>query len=171
VAKTGLDGAFGNVVVIGTALDDEEPTALSGLYEFDLLDLLNKKLDEIPKTEWLSTQVIGFNHHAFDLRFLLQRYVVNKIRPHTIMLRAAKAKAWDEDKVFDCMVQFAGFGNRISLDKTCLALGITSPKSEMDGSMVNQFVLDGRLDEVADYCLRDVRATREVYKRLTFAEV
>lgn len=171
IRSTGLDGAFGQVVVIGMALDDDEPETFYGLNEFALLAEFNLALNDIPHTEWLSTQVIGFNHQAFDLRFLLQRHMVNRIVPHTVILRAAKAKAWEDAITFDCMTQFAGFGNRISLDKTCLALGIPSPKGDMDGSMVNQAVLDGRLNEVAAYCKRDVAATREVYRRLTFAEV
>jgi predicted PolB exonuclease-like 3'-5' exonuclease len=68
------------------------------------------------------------------------------------------------------MTQFAGHGNRISLDKLCLALSIPSPKGDMDGSMVNQAVKDGRLLEVVEYCKRDVIATREVYRRMTFKD-
>ena len=92
------------------------------------------------------------------------------IKPHPIIATTATAKAWD-NRVFDTMTQFAGFGNRISLDKLCLALGIKSPKGEIDGSMVGQYVADGRIDEVSEYCKRDVVATREVYQRMTFTDL
>ncbi len=99
----------------------------------------------------------------------MQRYIINSIRPPLVLKRAAEAKPWETEKVFDTMIQFAGVGNRISLDKLCLALSIQSPKGDMDGSKVGQYVADGRLEEVSEYCKRDVEATREVFKRMTFA--
>ena len=169
VARTGLDGAFGQVVVIGIAIGDREPVALSGLNEPALLAELNEWLAAIPQSEWFTTAIVGHNVSSFDLRFLMQRYIVNGIKPHALIKRAAEAKPWESEKVFDTMVQFAGVGNRISLDKLCLALSIPSPKGDMDGSMVGKAVADGRLDEVAEYCKRDVAATKAVFERMTFA--
>lgn len=170
VAKTGLDGAFGQVCVIGYDLHDTgEPDAVYGLDERDVLTQFNAALDSIPRAMHNATTVVGHNVSGFDLRFLWQRYVVNGIRPHAIINAAAQAKSWDV-KIYDTMTQFAGYGNRISLDKLCLSLSIQSPKGGMDGSMVNQAVKDGRLLEVVEYCKRDVKATREVYRRMTFKD-
>jgi hypothetical protein len=170
VAKTGLDGAFGQVVCIGYQLDDmEAPHVLRGMNERELLETFSKMLTEcIDQKDVMSTSIIGHNVSSFDLRFLMQRYMVNALRPPFVLKRAADAKPWESEKVFDTMVQFAGVGNRISLDKLCLALSIPSPKGDMDGSMVNQAVKDGRLDEVAAYCKRDVAATLSVFNRMTF---
>ena len=170
INATGLDGAFGQVCVIGYDLHDSgDPCAVAGLNEADVLTRFNNALESIPKSMHNATTVVGHNVSAFDLRFLWQRYVVNGIRPHPIINMAAQAKSWDV-KIYDTMTQFAGHGNRISLDKLCVALGIQSPKGDMDGSMVNQAVIDGRLSEVAEYCKRDVKATREVYRRMTFQD-
>lgn len=170
VAKTGLDGAFGQVVCIGYDLHDTgEPDAIYGLDERDVLMRFNTALDTIPHNMHNATTVVGHNVIGFDLRFLWQRYVVNGIRPHAIINAAAQAKSWDV-KIYDTMTQFAGYGNRISLDKLCLALSIPSPKGDMDGSMVNQAVKDGRLLDVVEYCKCDVKATREVYRRMTFKD-
>jgi hypothetical protein len=171
ISRTGLDGAFGQVVVVGLAIGDDAPQAISSLSETYVLHGLNAALNKVPAKDWFSTCIVGFNVAAFDLRFLIQRYIVNKIKPHQIIQRAAQAKPWETDRVFDCMVQFAGIGNRISLDKTCTALDIESPKGSMDGSQVGKYVADGRLDEVAAYCLKDVAATREVFRRMTFQTV
>jgi DNA polymerase elongation subunit (family B) len=169
VAKTGLDGAFGQVVVIGYKFDAEPVTAIYSLEESELLEKFNNSLDCIPRSEWFTTCIVGHNVSSFDLRFLMQRYIVNGIKPHVILGRAASAKPWEADKVFDTMVQFAGVGNRISLDKLCLALSIPSSKGDMDGSMVGQAVADGRIVEVAEYCQRDVAATHACHSRMTFA--
>lgn len=170
VAKTGLDGAFGQVCVIGYDLHDTgEPDAVYGLDERDVLMRFNAALDAIPRAMHSAVTVVGHNVAAFDIRFLFQRYVVNGIRPHAIISHATGAKSWDA-RVYDTMTQFAGYGNRISLDKLCLALSIPSPKGDIDGSMVNQAVKDGRLLEVVEYCKRDVKATREIYRRMTFKD-
>ena len=171
VAKTGLDGAFGQVVCIGFQLDGiDSPLAYCGLNEPMLLEAFNEMLTKcIAPGDVLATAVVGHNVSGFDLRFLWQRYVVNGIRPHAIINVAAQAKSWDA-KIYDTMTKFAGYGNRISLEKLCLALGVPSPKGDMDGSMVGKAVADGRLLEVVEYCKRDVRATLEVYRRMTFAE-
>ena len=170
IGKTGLDGAFGQVCVVGFQLTEDSPAL--AVYSPDdeafVLNQFNAELDEIPRRLWSATTLVGHNVLNFDLRFLLQRYMVNNIRPHAIINVAAQAKAWD-GKVYDTMTQFAGYGNRISLDKLCMALGVPSPKSEMDGSMVGQYVADGYIDEVVAYCKKDVLATRAVYQRMTFA--
>ncbi len=169
VSKTGLDGAFGAVCCIGYDLhNDGNPNTVYGLDEAELLCDLNNVLNSIPPAMWSAMVIVGHNVAAFDLRFLLQRYMVNGIRPHAIINRAAQAKSWD-DCVYDTMTKFAGHGNRISLDKLCMALGVTSPKGDMDGSMVGQAVADGKIFEVSEYCKRDVVATRAVYRRMTFA--
>lgn len=171
VSKTGLDGAFGRVCVIGWAFNDGKPrTLLNAENEGALLTCFAEEMeDAINHSTEFSTCVIGHNVSSFDLRFLVQRFIVNGIRPPMVIQRAAQAKPWESDKVFDTMVQWSGVGNRISLDKLCLALGIPSPKGEMDGSMVAEYVAAGRIADVAAYCERDVEAARAVHQRMTFA--
>ena len=65
------------------------------------------------------------------------------------------------------MVQFAGVGNRISLKKLCMALGIPDD-DEFDGSMVAELVASGRLDDVVKHCTFDIVKTQAVFKRMMF---
>jgi hypothetical protein len=167
IAKTGLDGSFGRVCVIGWAFGhhrvqtvhapDDEPSIL-------------KEFSRAVDADNFSTTVIGHNVSSFDLRFLVQRYIVNGIRPPLVIHRAAMAKPWEIDKVYDTMVQWSGVGGRISLDKLCMALSIKSPKGEIDGSQVAAVVAAGRIEEVAAYCKRDVEAVRQVHARMTFQD-
>lgn len=168
VAKTSFDGAFGRVFCIGWAIDDRSPRTVHGLDEADVLTLFSQLLAVKPSDSF-SACVVGHNVAAFDLRFLMQRFIVNGIKPPLVIARAADAKPWEKDKVYDTMVQWAGAGNRVSLDKLCMALSIPSPKGELDGSKVWEWVKAGRHDEVADYCCGDVLATRHVHQRMTFA--
>lgn len=168
--KTGLDGAYGHVCVIGWAINDGEITTHKSIVnEGTLLREFNAALDaSVTTSESFKTCVVGHNVAAFDLRFLAQRHIINGIRPHMVISRAAQAKPWEVEKVFDTMVQWSGIGNRISLDKLCKALGLPSPKGEIDGSKVWDAVRDGRLQEVADYCARDIEAVRQVHLRMTY---
>jgi hypothetical protein len=170
--KTGLDGAFGQICVIGFALDDEAPFTYQGTDEVELLHCFGCHLtDRVRASDIFSATVIGHNVASFDLRFLQQRSIVNGVRPHSVISRAAQAKPWETEKVFDTMVQWAGVGNRITLDKLCKALSIPTPKGEIDGSKVWDYVKAGKLSEVAEYCKGDVAATREAYRRMTFQTV
>ena len=170
VSSTGLDGAFGNVCVIGFETGDSGPQAVYGLDEYAVLTQFNNALNSfIERSMFSGARVVGHNLVGFDLRFLLQRYIVNGIRPHPIINVAANAKSW-ADSVYDTMTQFAGYGKTISLDKLCTALGVPTPKGDIDGSMVGKYVADGRIDEVVAYCKKDVAATKAVYRRMTFAD-
>lgn len=171
VNKTGLDGAFGQVVCIGfDAADDGKPTTIYGLDEAFVLNQFNTALDAAVKpSDLFSTTIVGHNVSSFDLRFLVQRYIVNGIRPHQLIRLASEAKPWEKERVYDTMIQFAGVGNRISLDKLCTALGMPG-KGDITGADVWPLVQAGKLDEVAKYCESDVIKTRDVFKRMTFSK-
>ena len=58
-----------------------------------------------------------------------------------------------------------GAARRFNLDFYCKAFGIESPKSHgVTGMDVNTLMAGGKFREIAEYCLRDVRATVELYK-------
>jgi len=170
--KTGLDGAFGQICVIGCAFDNEDPITIfrdDWLDESGVLQDFNCLLtDRVSHSDTFNTCVIGHNVIGFDLRFLFQRHIVRKIKPHFVIVRSVQAKPWEPEKVFDTMIQWSGAGNRISLDKLCKALEIPSPKGDIDGSKVWDAVKDGRLHDVAAYCARDVSATRKAFLRMTY---
>src|SRR5690606_24242716 len=116
IESTGLDGSFGQVFCVGWARDSEGPSTSYGMNERSVLENFAKSL-RIGQNEGFTTTVIGHNVSSFDLRFLTQRFIVNGIRPPLVIARAAQAKPWEVEKVFDTMVQWAGVGGRISLNK------------------------------------------------------
>ena len=69
----------------------------------------------------------------------------------------------------DLMEGFSFLGasrDRYSLDYWCRRFGIESPKQGLDGSQVTGTYHDGRIEEIGEYCLRDVRATGELFGKL-----
>lgn len=175
--KTGLDGAFGQICVVGFAIDDSKVhTCLREDWtdERSVLEDFGCILtDLIPLSDAFTTTVVGHNVSGFDLRFLAQRSIVHGVRPHMVIARAAQAKPWESDKVFDTMIQWGGPGAKPggSLDKLCKALSIPTPKDgDITGATVWDAVKAGRINEVAEYCKKDVEATRQIHRRLTFAD-
>ncbi len=100
---------------------------------------------------------------AFDLGFLWRRCIVNGVRlPFKVPGPMARAG----QHYGDTMLLWAGWGNRVSLDALCRALGVPSPKGDLDGSMVFDAWLVGKYAEIERYNLNDALATAEVWHRL-----
>ena len=107
--------------------------------------------------------MVGHNA-AFDLGFLWRRCIVNGVRlPFKVPGPMARAG----QHYGDTMLLWAGWGNRVSLDALCRALGIPSPKDDsMDGSKVLDAWLAGEYERIAQYNLADAVATLAVWERL-----
>lgn len=168
--QTSLDGAFGQIAVIGYAVDCQNPWAIWDQdYAKSEASILREFYERIARLADQSTapRFVGHNITNFDLRFILQRSVVNGIRPPAFM--PFNAKPLEQDKVFDTMTAWAGVGGKIKLDKLCKALGLPGKPDGIDGSKVWDFVEAGQIEDVAAYCMDDVIQTRECFKRLTFA--
>lgn len=168
--KTSFDGAVGHVCVIGLAFDDAPPIALWQdnwlTDEHDVLRELFGTIDfHVAKHPNVRPTFIGHNLVEFDLRFLFQRCVVLGVKPSRHI--PFGCKPWD-DCVYDTM---ARWGARVggSLDRITKAIGLEG-KGDIDGSMVWDYVRDGRIGEIAEYCKHDVALTRSLHKRMTFAE-
>ncbi len=175
VSKTGLDGAFGRVLMatIGDVETGELVTIASesaneGLVLAGLLETLDKFSTDGPGQQ-RPLCIIGHNI-GWDLRFLVQRCAVHGVKVSRRLL-PFDAKPWDSEKLVDTMTAWAGVGNRIKLDRLCVALGVESPKGEMDGSQVAAFYAAGRFDDIVKYNRDDVVATMRVYQKLRGAGI
>jgi hypothetical protein len=168
LAKTSFDGALGQIVVIGWAIDDEPAQSLQAddLSRAAEAMMLRRWFDALPRgNSGRRPVLIGHNSNAFDIPFLWKRAIVHGIRPPLWFPR--DPKPWGE-ATFDTMTAWAGAKDRISMDRLCRTLGIPG-KGGMDGSQVWPYVQAERIDEVAEYCRGDVERTRAIYKRITFA--
>lgn len=168
--KTSFDGAHGHICVIGFAIDDE-PMQEMHIRNIDnisdeilLLSSFSQIIDEVCKSRPNERpHFIGHNLIEFDLQFLFRRHVVLNVKPSTHI--PFNARPWD-DSVYDTLQKWGGQrGN--SLDKITKACGIEG-KGDIDGSMVWDYVRDGKIVDIAEYCKHDIHITRELYKRMTF---
>jgi hypothetical protein len=111
--------------------------------------------------------VIGHNLFDFDLLFLLKRSIVHQVRP-PVQLSFARYRS---QPVFDTMREWEKWAYaRISLNDLARALNLKSSKGELDGSRVYEAFMKGHHVPIADYCLKDVQLTREIYYRMQFEQ-
>ncbi len=127
-------------------------------------DALNRFLALISDFNLECDEIVGHNIIGFDLPFIFQRCLVNNIavRP-PINLGEYNVRG-----VFDTMRGWwLGGRNRVGLDDLAWALGFASSKTDsVEGSKVFDLYQAGRLAEIREYNLNDVRVTRKVYERL-----
>lgn len=165
IAKTSFDGAYGQICCIGWAINGGEIQSAIGTEPEIIRQFYDAISAEYQPSQDMRPQFIGHNVSDFDLRFLFQRSIITGVKPpHFIPFNS---KSWD-DRIFDTMTYFAGFGNRISLDKLSKVLGFDG-KQEVTGADVWPMYQKGLINEIAEYCRHDVELTRQVHMRLTFA--
>lgn len=158
--NTSFQGEFGRIFCIGYAIDNEEAKCLSGDEKEILKDFWELARD--------ATLFIGHNIIEFDLRFIYKRSCIHQMKPS----RDLSFARYRNDPIFDTMKEWEKWSSQgVSLHKLSIALGLASPKEEgIDGSQVYDYYLAGKQDEIIKYCIRDVEATRKVYKRITFCK-
>lgn len=169
--RTSFDGGLGQVCAIGWSIDSNDPQAVhvEGLtrdYETKLLEDFFCALTDAyhPMNR---PYFIGHNSNSFDIPFLWKRAIVLGVKPPIWFPR--DPKPWG-DTTYDTLIAWNGPGSYKggSMERLCHILGIPG-KVNMDGSMVWPMVREGRIEEVAEYCKRDVWRTRELYQRMTFS--
>jgi 3'-5' exonuclease len=156
--------------VLFTAEDYEPDEAEGGPVEFvpcvDESELLSAFWDVAKHYD----EVVTFNGRGFDVPFLYLRSAILNVpisRKNWLGYRFATEPHCDlaEQLTFYGVSGREGAARRFNLDFYCKAFGIDSPKSHgVTGMDVNALLTAGRYREIAEYCLRDVHATVELYK-------
>jgi hypothetical protein len=108
--------------------------------------------------------IVGHNIINFDLPFIFQRCLANNIAVKPFI----DLGEFHVHGVYDTMrAWWLGGRNRVALDDIAWALGIESSKTgEVEGSKVFELYQAGKLAEIREYNLNDVRVTRRVYERM-----
>jgi hypothetical protein len=112
--------------------------------------------------------LVTFNGRHFDCPFLMLRSALLRVRPTRNLMDGTR---WNYQRHTDLADELTFHSNerfgamrKLNFDFYCTSFGIASPKREgISGYDVPRFYLEGRYREIAEYCLRDVKATRELY--------
>ena len=156
--------------VLFTSEDFEEDAAEGGPVEFmpcaDEMELLTAFWDVARHYD----EIVTFNGRGFDVPFLYLRSAVLNVpitKKNWLGYRFATEPHCDlaEQFTFYNVSGREGAARKFNLDFYCKAFGIDSPKAHgVTGMDVTTLMTEGKFRDIAEYSLRDVRATVELYR-------
>jgi DNA polymerase elongation subunit (family B) len=156
--------------VLFTAEDFEEDAGEAGPVEFvscaDESELLTAFWDVAKHYDSIAT----FNGRGFDVPFMYLRSAILNVpisRKDWLGYRYQIEPHCDlaEQLTFYGVSGRDGAARKFNLDFYCKAFGIESPKSHgVTGMDVGDLLAAGKYREIAEYCLRDVKATVLLYQ-------
>jgi len=174
--RLSLHAEYGRVLCVGMIIEQDGEVVCRGVLGRER-ETLRFHLDEARTLRGFWNQLRGFNEkrdlvvghnvYDFDLPFLYKRSFIHRVRP-SVRLSFARYRS---QPIFDTMREWELWAWRPSIKLEELAevlrLGVTKIEG-MDGGRVYDRFRAGCHQEIADYCMRDVELTREIYYRLTF---
>jgi hypothetical protein len=111
------------------------------------------------------TRLVTFNGRGYDGPVLMTRSAQLGIAPSRNLV-PYRYDISDHCDLFDVLGYQGASRDRFSLDYWCRRFDVESPKGSIDGSQVAKAYRAGRIEDIGEYCLRDVRATAQLFQRL-----
>lgn len=167
--KTGLYPIFGTVCSVGCYNPDSGKGVVL-IVSDKKFSLTNENFEckifsqeiELLKAFWEIAQkyenFVSYNGEGFDFPYLIIRSGIMRVRVPIEMKRY-------NDNQIDLMNKIKQNNHSFKLEFLCRAFGIEDPKRKgVDGEEVDKLYKTGKHQEIADYSVRDVIATSELYK-------
>ena len=114
--------------------------------------------------------LVSFNGRGFDCPFLMLRSAVLGVQPSRNLMAGTKFNYHSHTDLIDELSYFGPPSKHISpmkrfnLDFYCKAFGVTSPKEEgITGDMVPRMFREGEHATIAEYCMRDIYSTWNLF--------
>ena len=168
IAMVNADSGKGQVLYQAEDFEEESssPDGVEFAPQVDEQELLTAFWDVAKRYD----QVVTFNGRGFDVPFLYLRSALLNI---PITRKDWLGYRYQTDPHCDLAEQFTfynvsgrdGAARKFNLDFYCRAFGIPSPKAQgVTGADVNDLLAAGEYRQIAEYCLRDVEATVQLYQ-------
>ncbi len=171
--RAGIYAEFGKIICISVGIvyknnDNEDCLKIKSFANDDETVLLNEfKALVIYFMRTSSHRFCGHNIKEFDIPYIGRRMIINGIQlPPQLQLQ--NKKPW-ELPLLDTMSfwKFGDYKNYTSLKLLAEILGVSTPKDDIDGSMVaDVYYNENNLQRIATYCQKDVVATVQVWLKL-----
>ena len=166
IAMVNADSGRGQVLYVSDDDESEDESEVKFVAFADESELLHDFWELAKRYD----HIVTFNGRGFDVPFLYLRSAVLAVpisRKDWLGYRYQTEPHCDlaEQLTFYNVSGRDGAARKFNLDFYCKAFGIPSPKAEgVTGMDVHELVAQGRYREIAEYCLRDVRATVELHR-------
>lgn len=176
--RAGVMAEFAKIICISigyfTHHGDDLQVRLKSFYGHDEKKLLEDFISTLNKMESKNNKwcFAGHNIKEFDIPFICRRLLVNGITI-PVYLDFQNMKPWDTNTVDTFQYwRFGDFKNYTSLKLLAAALGVPSPKDDIDGSMVAEvYWKENNLERIVTYCQKDVITTGNIILRFKNMEL
>ncbi len=110
-------------------------------------------------------RLISFNGRYYDGPILMIRSAQLGVTP-SLNLCGNRFNLSAHVDLTEVLSFHGAWREQYKLDYWCRRFDVESPKGSIDGSQVARAYREGRIEEIGEYCLRDVRATAQLYTKL-----
>lgn len=175
--RAGVMAEFSKIICISIGYFLKEPHLkfrVKSFYGDDEKQLLEDFLKTIARIEKLNNKWCfgGHNIKEFDIPFICRRILINGLRLPPC-LDFQNMKPWETNLVDTFQYwRFGDYKNYTSLKLLAAAMGIPSPKDDIDGSMVGPLYhepdpvqKEQNMKRIAVYCQKDVVTTANIILR------
>jgi 3'-5' exonuclease len=171
-SRAGIYAEFGKIICISCGIiqgsGDQKKLSLKSFAGDNEAILLHEFADMLKK--WSANEqryLCAHNGKEFDYPYLCRRMIVNNI-PIPPVLDMSGKKPWEVNHL-DTMElwKFGDFKSYTSLNLMAHALGIPTPKDDIDGSMVWEvYWKEKDLGRIISYCQKDVLTVTQILLRM-----
>ncbi len=181
--RAGVMAEFSKIVCISIGYfvrEQQLKIRVKSFYGEDETKILTDFLQTVSKIESFNNNwcFAGHNIKEFDIPFICRRLLVNNLRIPAY-LDFQNMKPWETNIVDTFQYwRFGDYKNYTSLKLLAAAMGLPSPKDDIDGSMVGELFHNGTDEErainmkrIASYCQKDVVTTANIILRFKNATI
>jgi len=175
--RAGIMAEFGRIICISTGCfftesDGSTAFKIKSLYGDDELQILQQFVGLLNnfKEKRGTVCIAGHNLKEFDIPYICRRMMMNGMAlPEHLQLSGKRP--WETNLVDTLELwKFGDYKNYTSLKLVATALGIDTPKDDIDGSMVRDVYYNERnLQRIVTYCQKDVITVANIIMRFKHA--
>lgn len=169
--KRSLNSMDGQVLCIGFAINDGPLVViLEGPgHESETLELFEKELLIRIPSSYAAFTWVAHNGIGFDFKWIKRKAIQYGL---PWLAQSIKTERYGSNVVDTMQLWQMGDYREpyTKLSKIAEFLGIPDNTNGVDGSMIYDMYLAGRIDEICEYCRNDVDQVRAVYKKIMFLE-
>lgn len=170
--RAGIYAEFGKIICISCGCiqggGEDKKLIIKSFFDDDEHKLLTQFAAMLQKWSGSSEKFLcAHNGKEFDYPYLCRRMIINGIEiPEA--LKIAGRKPWEVRHLDTLeMWKFGDYKSYTSLKLLAQALGIPSPKDDIDGSQVySVYYKEKNLERIATYCQKDVVTLTQILLRM-----